>query len=64
MLRPTSNVDTTNNVLMRSEYKWDLVFVDGINSSRLIATGAMVNAYVFVIKDETVCIDEVKKEEK
>lgn len=51
MLRPTTVVEITNNVLMRSEYKWELGFVDGINSSRLIATGAMVNAYVLVVKE-------------
>lgn len=56
MLRPTSKVDITNNVLIMSEYMCDWAFVDGINSSRLIATGAMVRAYVFVVKDKTVFI--------
>lgn len=52
MLRPTINVDMTNAVLMRIEYIYDLAWLDGINSSRLIATGDMVNAYVFIVKEE------------
>lgn len=51
MLRPTINVDITNAVLMRIEYIYDLEWLDGINSSRLIATGDMVNAYVFIVKE-------------
>lgn len=54
MVRPTSSVEITSAVLMRIEYTWeDFGFLDdGISSSRLIATGDMVNAYVFVIKEK------------
>ena len=45
ILRATNNVDITSAVLMRILYMCDLVWFDGINSSKLIATGAMVNAY-------------------
>lgn len=54
MLRPTINVDTTNAVRMRIEYIYDLEWLDGISSSRLIATGDMVSAYVFEVKEENV----------
>lgn len=46
MVRATSSVDITSAVLMRIEYTCDLTWLDGINSSRLIATGDIVNAYV------------------
>lgn len=47
-------MEITSAVLMRIEYTWeDFGFLDdGISSSRLIATGDMVNAYVFVIKEK------------
>lgn len=44
--RPTSSVEKTNAVLMPMAYQCDLICLDGINSSRLIATGEMVKAYL------------------
>lgn len=54
MLRPTNNVDTTNAVRMRMEYMYDFAWLDGISSSRHIATGDMVNAYVFIVKEQMI----------
>lgn len=57
MVRPTSKVETTNDVLMTTEYICcDLWCFEGINSSRLIATGEMVSAYVLLIKDNKIFI--------
>lgn len=56
MVRPTINVDITNAVLIRIEYIRDLASFDGNNSSRLIATGDKVNAYVFIIKEEAITL--------
>lgn len=44
--RPTSRVEKTKTVLIPMAYQCDLLCLDGINSSRLIATGDMVKAYV------------------
>lgn len=44
--RPTTRVEKTNAVLMAMAYQCDLLCLDGINSSRLSATGDMVKAYV------------------
>lgn len=46
----TTKIESTKAVLMRMEYKRDFTRVDGINSSRLIATGDMVKAYVGLVK--------------
>jgi hypothetical protein len=52
MARPTSKVDTTSAVLIKTQYIWDLLWFAGINSSKLIATGVIVNAYVVLIKEK------------
>lgn len=52
MARPTIKVDTTSAVLMKTQYIKDLLWFAGINSSKLIATGDMVNAYVVLIKEK------------
>lgn len=44
--RPTSSVETTRAVLMSLEYMKKLGLLAGINSSRHIATGDRLNAYV------------------
>lgn len=49
MQRPTTRVESTSPVLIKIEYMWDLS--DGTSSSRLIATGDKVNAYVILIKE-------------
>jgi hypothetical protein len=43
--RPTTRVEKTNAVLMPMAYQCELLCLDGINSSRLSATGDMVKAY-------------------
>lgn len=46
MERPTIKVEITSAVLITMEYMRDFTLDDGISSSRLIATGDMVNAYL------------------
>lgn len=48
--RPTSSVETTRTVLMPMEYKLNLEWFDGISSSRHIATGDRLKAYVVLVK--------------
>lgn len=50
MQRPTTRVETTSAVLIKIAYIWDLF--DGTSSSRLIATGDIVNAYVVLVKEK------------
>lgn len=53
ILRATTKVETTSAVLMRIAYTWDFKWVDGMSSSRLIATGDIVRAYVILSQGET-----------
>lgn len=46
--RATTKVEITNAVLMRIEYTCDFECFDGINSSKLLATGDITNAYVIL----------------
>lgn len=48
--RPTTKVESTSPVLIKIEYMRDLS--DGTSSSRLIATGDIVNAYVILLIKE------------